>query len=118
MKRDYSVFLEDIVRAMRRAEDFVSAMDFAAFDDDIKTQSAVVWQVTVVGEAVKNIPRSLRQKHTEIPWSDMAKMRDKIIHQYFGVRTEIVWNVVKERFPQLRHEMEKILTKLQSERLL
>ena len=91
MKRQYGLYLRDIVRAITNIEQFTSGIDFPTFLKDEKTKSAVVWQIAVIGEEVKNLPRSIRVKHRKIPWSEMARMRDKIAHSYFGIRYEIVW---------------------------
>ena len=87
-------------------------MSFDEFAADDKTTSAVTRKIEVIGEAAKNIPRNIRQRYKEIPWSDMAGTRDKIIHFYFGVDYEIIWKVIKEKLPQIRHYLEKLLSDL------
>ncbi|MBI4810758.1 MAG: DUF86 domain-containing protein, partial [Ignavibacteriales bacterium] len=84
---------------------------------DEKTKSAVVWKVETIGEAVKHVPRQIRQKYKEVPWTEMAKMRDKISHAYFGVRYEIVWNAAKVRLPLIKPTIEKILGEIKGEKL-
>ena len=118
MTRSFVLYIEDIVSAMLKAREFTSAMTIKEFIADDKTQSAVVWQITIVGEATKHIPHRIRDKHKAIPWSEMARMRDKIVHAYFGVRTEIVWGVVKDRFPDILPLVKRILEELKGERLL
>lgn len=112
MKRDYSLFLKDILQAITDIENFVSDMDFHAFYSDRKTRSAVAHQIEIIGEATKNVPKSIRDRYKELPWQDMAKMRDKISHFYFGINYEIVWKVVKERLPEIKSAVEKILKDL------
>ncbi len=112
MKRDYKLFIEDILAGILKIERFVGKMGYKDFVADDKTSSAVVRQLEIIGEAAKNIPREIRAKHKEIPWSDLAKMRDKIIHFYFGVDYEIVWKVVKERLPVLKIDIKKILEEM------
>ena len=97
MKRDYSLYIKDILDCIERVEEFVGDMNFDEFLVDDKTSSAVVRKLEIIGEATKNIPKSITQKYDEVPWKEMARMRDKIIHFYFGVDYEIVWNVIKER---------------------
>lgn len=109
MKRDYKLFIEDILDSILKIEAFVDRMQYKDFVADDKTSSAVVRKLEIIGEAAKNIPREIRLKHKEVPWSDLAKMRDKIIHFYFGVDYEIVWKVVKERLPLLGEDIKKML---------
>lgn len=108
MIREYKLFLQDILDAINDIDSFVKEMDFRDFCKDEKTKSAVVWKIEVIGEATKNIPQSVRSKYREVPWKDMAKIRDKIAHFYFGIDYEIVWKVVKERLSGIKNEIERI----------
>ncbi len=90
-------------------------MDYQNFISDDKTFSAVIRKIEVIGEAAKNIPSSITEKYNNIPWSDMARMRDKVIHSYFGVDYLTIWNVAKVRFPELKPEIEKILIDLRKD---
>lgn len=112
MKRDFSLFIRDILAAIDDIESFIGDMSFEAFCSDRKTRAAVVHEMEIIGEAAKNIPASVRNKYRALPWQDMAKMRDKISRFYFGVNYEIVWKVVKERLPGIKLAAEKILTDL------
>jgi len=86
-------------------------MSFDEFANDDKTSSAVVRKLEIIGEASKQIPDSIKRKYTNIPWSSMARMRDKLIHFYFGVDYEIVWKVIKEQLPRIKLILEEILKK-------
>jgi uncharacterized protein with HEPN domain len=97
MKRDYTLYIKDMLECIEKIEEFVGNMSYEEFVEDDKTSSAAVRKLEIMGEASKNIPRDIRREYKEIPWSDVAKMRDKIIHFYFGVDYEIVWKVIKER---------------------
>ena len=112
MKRDFSLFIKDILEAIDDIENFIADADFETFSADKKTRAAVVHEIEIIGEATKNIPASVRTKHKELPWKDMAKMRDKVTHFYFGVNYEIVWKVVKERLPAIKVAAKKILSDL------
>lgn len=92
--RDYRLYLEDIIAAMRSIELFIKDMDFDAFESDDKTSSAVIRKLEIIGEAVKKIPDDVRQKYPSIPWKEMAGMRDKLIHFYFGVDNRLVWRTI------------------------
>jgi len=109
MRRDYTLFLEDIVDCIEKIDEFVRDMSFEEFAKDDKTLSAVVRKLEIIGEATKNIPGDNRRKHKEIPWSDMAKIRDKIIHAYFGINYQIIWKVIKEKLPGLKPMLRQIL---------
>lgn len=109
MTREYRLFIHDILRAIQSIEQFVGKMEFNDFIKDEKTKSAVVWQIHIIGEATKNIPKLIRDKYKEVPWKYMARMRDKIAHFYFGIDYEIVWNVIKDKLPRIRPEIEQVL---------
>jgi len=115
MKRDYMLYINDILDSILKIEEFVSDMNYKEFVDDDKTSSAVVRKLEIIGEATKNIPKEIRMKYKEIPWSDIARMRDKIIHFYFGVDYEIVWKVIKERLPEVKQQIKRVLKELEDE---
>jgi len=110
MKRDYSLYIKDILDCIERVEEFVGDMNFDEFLADDKTSSAVVRKLEIIGEATKNIPKSITQKYDEVPWKG-----DKIIHFYFGVDYEIVWSVIKERLPEIKPTIRQILEDMQKE---
>ena len=83
--RDYTLYLKDILAAIESIEDFIAGMDLDTFQIDDKTTSAVMRKLEIIGEAVKQIPDEIRQNHSQVPWKEMAGMRDKLIHFYFGV---------------------------------
>jgi uncharacterized protein with HEPN domain len=103
--RDVSLYIRDILAAIESIEAFVGTMDFAAFQDDDKTQSAVIRKLEIIGEAVKQIPEEKRRQYPEIPWKQIAGMRDKLIHFYFGVDAHLVWQTIKKRLPALRESL-------------
>ena len=81
----------------------------ADLDKDRQLNLALVRLLEIIGEAAKNIPSALRKKHSNVPWKRMAGMRDKLIHEYFGVDFEILWKVVKEDLPRVKPFIEQIL---------
>lgn len=107
--RDYTLYLKDILAAIDSIEEFVAGMDLQAFQADDKTTSAVMRKLEVIGEATKQIPDEIRQSHPRVPWKEMAGMRDKLIHFYFGVDYQLIWRAIKERLPQIKPELQKIL---------
>lgn len=109
MKREYKVYIQDIIDAIGKIQKFTKGSTYDEFLEDEKTVYAVVRALEVIGEAAKNVPESLRAKHPDIPWKEMAGMRDKLIHEYFGVKYEVVWDTAKTELPQLKPKFEKLL---------
>lgn len=85
---------------MEAAEEFVSGWTFEDFAADRKTQFAVIRALEIIGEATKNIPYEVREKYPSVPWKDLAGIRDKLVHAYFGVNLKVVWLSVKEGIPE------------------
>ncbi len=112
MTRKAGLFVRDILGAISDIEKFIDGMDYKAFLKDNKTQSAVVWKIQVIGEASKNVPKPLRDKHNNIPWKYLARIRDKIAHFYFGIDYEIVWDVITRSLPELKPGIERILDEI------
>ena len=115
MTRNVDLYLKDILQGMHDAEEFVEGLTYEEFTTDKKTFNAVVRAIEVIGEAAKNVPDSVRGKYPAVPWREMAGMRDKVIHFYFGVDREAVWLVVKERIPSIIPHIEQILQDLQTQ---
>ena len=113
MKREVGDYIEDIIGAMDKAINFIKNISYEKFTRDDKTVFAVVRALEIIGEAVKNVPDDIRKDYPEIPWKDMAGMRNKVIHEYFGVKLKIVWKTVKEKIPSLKPIFEKILKDLE-----
>lgn len=105
MKRDYKLYLTDILNAIESIEKFTEGVSFEEFKKDDKTSSAVIRKFEIIGEAAKKIPDEIRQQYPNISWSEMAGMRDRLIHFYFGPDYKIVRETVKKRLPQEKRDI-------------
>ena len=110
MKRDLILFLDDILDSINAIQEFSKGMKKKELLSNRLKQSAIVREIEIMGEAVKNIPSSFREKHPDIPWAKIAGMRDIIIHGYFRVDLDAVWNVIEKDLPSLKKGIEKIKT--------
>jgi len=108
LKRQYLLFIQDILDAIQKAEEFVGTMSYEDFLADDKTKSAVVRELEIIGEATKHVPSHIRRRYPHIPWSSMAKMRDRLAHGYWTVDYEIVWKVLKEELPELKPKIKGV----------
>lgn len=114
-KRTHIDYLRDILDAVEKAGEFTRGIDFDQFAADPRTHFAVVRALEIIGEAAKNVPIAIREQHPDIPWSEMAKMRDKLIHSYFGVDLRVVWRTVQEDLPSLHEQMTQVMDNLVTE---
>lgn len=110
--RDYQDYVQDMVDSIIEIESFIAGMNFEAFSRDKKTINAVVRSVEVIGEATKKIPKNIRDNYPDIPWKKMSGMRDKLIHEYFGIDYEILWKAANDEIPPIKTTIKNILNNL------
>ena len=102
MIKNDQVYLEHILEAISKIENFVNGLTKFDFDKNVLIQDAVIRNFEIIGEATKRISKQFTQSHPEIPWQDMASMRDKLIHDYLDVDLDVVWKTVEVDIPLLR----------------
>jgi len=112
-ERQYLDYLQDIVESVNDIESFVSNMDFDTFCSDKKTINAVIRSLEVIGEASTKIPSEISDRYPAIPWKQMRGMRNKLIHEYFGVDKSILWKVATDEIPPLGPLFSEILRTLE-----
>lgn len=100
-KRDIRLFINDIKESCEAIFDYTKDMDFDGFVDDRKTYSAVIREFEIIGEAAKHLPIEITDKYNNIGWRDIKDFRNLLIHEYFGVDFEIVWNTILDDLPKL-----------------
>ena len=109
MKREFTDSLIDICESIIALEEFTGTMTLKDFKDDKKTIYAAIRCFEVMGEATKKIPNVFRSKYPDVPWGTMAGMRDKLIHEYFGVDTRALWKTIKKDIPPLKKALSKVI---------
>jgi uncharacterized protein with HEPN domain len=109
MPRDCKVYLEDILAAIRKIRRYTAGLSLNLLARDERTFDPVVRNLEVIGEAAKKIPEEVRARHGNVDWKRISSLRDILIHEYFGVDPEIVWDIVENKLPVLEEQVEKIL---------
>lgn len=111
-KRDYRLFLQDILESIERIEEYTEGYDFETFTKDRKTVDAVLRNLEIIGEAAKHVPENIRMQHPEIPWKRVIGLRNVVIHHYFGVDLSIVWVIIKKQLPELKNAVISLLEEI------
>ena len=108
MSRRSELRVLDILDAIDRTLSYVEAMNYEDFLSDRKTQDAVTRNIEIVGEAGRSLPKAFREKHSDVPWDEIIGLRNVIVHQYFGILPDVVWDVIKNELPKLRSQISKL----------
>jgi uncharacterized protein with HEPN domain len=109
MEKDDTVYLQHILDAINPIEEYLQGVNEEKFKATRLLQDGAIRQIEIIGEAVRHISKNIRKTYPEIPWQDIAGMRDKLIHDYFGVDIEKVWDTAREDLPVLKDQMVGIL---------
>jgi uncharacterized protein with HEPN domain len=111
--RDVRLFINDILESIRKIEKYVHDKSYEEFQKDEKTKDAVLRNLEIIGEAVRNIPEDFKEKYPDVDWKAAAGMRDKLIHEYFGVSLAIVWETVKSDLPLFKKSLMEIYKEIE-----
>jgi len=108
MKKDPGVFLDHILECIDLIENYSEGIAEAEFMKSVSLQDMIIRRIEIIGEAVKNLPDDIKKEHPEIPWRDIAGLRDIVVHQYFGLDLELIWDVVTRDIPNLKPKILKV----------
>lgn len=116
MNKKPEIFLRHILESLKQIEHYTEEYEREDFWDRPEIQDAVIRRFEIIGEATKNIPEDFRKAHPEVAWQEAIGMRNVLIHEYFGVDLDIVWNTVEEILPKFKEQIEDLLEKTKKER--
>ena len=112
MKKSNSIYLKHILDSIERIELYTTGVSELDFFNKSLIQDGVIRQLEIIGEAVKNVSNELREQYNLIPWRDIAGMRDKLIHHYFGVDIGLIWVTIQNDIPFIKDEITKVLSEI------
>jgi len=115
MPRDFRVYLGDMLVAVERITSYTSGLTYAEFRSDTRTVDAVVRNLEVLGEAAKQVSEAIRSKRPNIEWRKLAGLRDILIHGYFGIDLDIIWDIVDTKLAPLMDQLSSLIRQLDSE---
>lgn len=107
-KRNPKLYLDDIIIAIESIQEYTKGFSLVSFEKDKKTIDAVVRNLEIIGEAANNIPSELKIKYPNLPWKDMISMRNKVLHEYFGVDVDILWQTINEDLLPLKEKLKNL----------
>jgi len=116
-KRSSLNYLKDMFISCKNIKNYLKGLKYEDFKKEPKTQDAVIRNIEILGEATKNISKTFKYRHSDIEWNEIAKTRDKLIHSYFGIDIDIVWDIAKNDIPKLIKKLKSILKKYKEEKI-
>ena len=114
-KRDILVYLDDILESAELIESYTATISESEFYNSGEKQDAILHRLQIIGEAAKHVPEAYRQKWNQVPWKDIAGIRDIIVHEYFGITLTMIWKTVVEDIPLLKQQIQGILAQFPAE---
>ena len=108
------IYLKHILDAIELLETYIEDISYEDFKNSIQLQDSVIRRLEIIGEAVKNIPKEIKEQQKHIPWKEMAGMRDILIHRYFGIDLDLTWKAVKDENPRIKPLIKQFLLDLES----
>ena len=115
MKRDLRLFIEDVSESIRLIEKYIGDLSKGDFDKNQELKDSIIRRLEIIGEAVKNIPDDFKEKYPEVSWKKIVGLRDIIIHAYFNIDLDIMWDIIKKDIPILEKQMRKISDELKQD---
>lgn len=115
-KKDYKLFVEDILMAMNKIERYIKGLTYETFVENDMAIDAVIRNLEIIGEASKNLPEEVKVKYPDIPWKRMVGLRNIAIHEYFGVDLEIIWEIITRNLPETKPKIEAMLKSFNDEK--
>ncbi|MBM4273951.1 MAG: DUF86 domain-containing protein [Deltaproteobacteria bacterium] len=109
MPRDFKVYLQDILLAIEKINKYKLGLSFEELMEDEKTIDAVIRNLEIIGEAVRNIPRHIREQYQDIEWEKISSLRNILIHEYFAIQMKIIWEIIENKLPILEIQIRKIV---------
>ena len=112
MKRNYKMFIEDILDSIKKVESYIKDLQYTDFEGNDLVIDAVIRNLEIIGEAAKNVPEDMRLANPDVPWSRMIGLRNVTIHEYFGLDLSIIWEIVSRNLPETKKVIVKLLKKI------
>ena len=109
MDKDPNIFLRHILESIEAIENHMAGISWDDFEQSLKSQDAVARRLEIIGEAVKNLSDEFKARRVDIPWKDIAGMRNNVIHEYFNVDIKLVWDTVRDDLPKLLEQIKEML---------
>ncbi|MBI3812976.1 MAG: DUF86 domain-containing protein [Nitrospinae bacterium] len=102
--RDLTLFVKDIFTSSHKIIGYIENITLNEFLEDHKTYDAVMRNLQIIDEAIKHLPKEFRKKYKNVEWKKVAGLRDIVVHEYFGINEDIIWDVIKNKIPELKRE--------------
>jgi len=112
MTRDPNLLVSDILEAIEKIEQYAEDITLEYLKSDVKTMDAIIKNFIIIGEASKQIPPEIKRTATQIPWKEMSGMRDKLVHGYFEIKSDVIWETIKTRLPEVERLLRELLKSL------